>query len=224
MDTLADTPKRRNFKGIAPEERQRERREKLMEAGLEAYGTRGYHAVTVKEICAEAKLTERYFYESFKDREALFGAVYQRQIELLRDRLGSTISRHAPDPRAMARAALDEFFGLLQDDPRATRILFIDVMSVSPAVEQLSRQAISGWGQMLEQFTQLLFPDAHRGKLDPALIASGLVGACINMAMTWVFGGFRESRESVRDNCYAIFDALISAWSNNGPVKLPAKK
>lgn len=224
MDAVAETPKRRNFKGIAPEERQRERREKLLAAGLEAYGTRGYHAVTVKEICAEAKLTERYFYESFKDREALFGAVYQGQIALLRDRLGSTISRHAPDPREMARAALDEFFGLLQDDPRMTRILFIDVMSVSPAVERLSRQAIAGWSQMLQQFTQLLYPDARRSGLDPGLIATGLVGACINIAMAWVFGGFRESRASVRDNCYAIFDALISAWAAQAAVKLPAKK
>lgn len=42
-------------------ERQQARREKLIEAGIEAYGRHGFFSVTVKDICNEAKLTERYF-------------------------------------------------------------------------------------------------------------------------------------------------------------------
>ena len=58
--------KERQFKGLSLSERKQLRREKLIEAGIEAYGTHGFFAVTVKDICNEAKLTERYFYESFK--------------------------------------------------------------------------------------------------------------------------------------------------------------
>ena len=93
MDIPAETPKRRTFKGMAPEDRQRERRERFMEAGFEAFGLRGYHSVTVREICAEARLTERYFYESFKDREALFSAIYERQVGVLRERIAGLEAR-----------------------------------------------------------------------------------------------------------------------------------
>lgn len=224
MDTVADTPKRRTFKGMAPEDRQRERRERFMEAGFEAFGLRGYHNVTVREICAEAKLTERYFYESFKDREALFSAIYERQVSLLRERVDAALSRHSPDPRAMTRATLGEFFTVLRDDPRMTRVLFVDVLTISPAVERQSRSAVHGWGKMFEQVAQLMFPRIRDSGLDPPIIALGLVGACINIAMSWVSGGFQEPVERIRDNCFAIFDGLITAWANQDPVKLPPPK
>ncbi len=213
MESLDEKPKRRTFKGLAPEERQRERHERFMEAGLALYGTRGYHGVTVKELCAEAKLTERYFYESFKDREALFGAVYQRQVEQLRERVLAVIRRHLPDPRAMARAGLETFFQGLREDPRCARILFVDVLSISPAMTEQSRQVTSGLSGFLLQFTQALYPQLRAQGLDPEIVATGLVGACINVAMHWVYGGFAQPVEAVRDNCYALFEAMILTWS-----------
>ncbi|HSW11959.1 MAG TPA: TetR/AcrR family transcriptional regulator [Solimonas sp.] len=224
MDVSSEKPKRRTFKGIAPEDRQRERREKLMEAGLEAYGSRGYHGVTVKEICAEAKLTERYFYESFKDREALFGAVYQREVERLRERVLQDIRQRMPDAQAMARAGLDTFFQGLRDDPRIARILFVDVLSISAEMTGQSWRVTSGLSGFLMQFTQALYPQVRTNGLDPQLIATGLVGACINVAMHWVNSGFAQPLETVRDNCYAIFAAVISSWGAPAAVKLPGKK
>ena len=41
--------KERQFKGMSMTERKQARREKLIEAGIEAYGTHGFFAVTVKE-------------------------------------------------------------------------------------------------------------------------------------------------------------------------------
>lgn len=221
MNEVADKPKRRSFKGIAPEQRQRERYERFMEAGLQAYGNHGYHAVTVREICAEAKLTERYFYESFRDREALFGAVYQREVEQLRGRVLQTIRQHAPDGRAMARAGLEAFFQGLRDDPRRARILFVDVLSISAAMTGQSRQVTSGLSGFLLQFTQALYPGMQTSGLDPEIVATGLVGACINVAMHWVYGGFAQPVEAVRDSCYAIFEAMIQAWTGPAAVKLP---
>ena len=184
-----------------------------MEAGLALYGTRGYHGVTVKELCAEAKLTERYFYESFKDREALFLAVYLRQVELLRGRVLESIRRHLPDARAMTRAGLDTFFQGLRENPPSARILFVDVLSINPAITEQSRQVTSGLSGFLLQFTESLYPQVRSKGLDPGILANGLIGACINVAMHWVDGGFEQPVEAVRDNCYAIFEAMIGTWS-----------
>src|ERR1700742_1768346 len=75
--TADAVPAKRKFRGVAPEDRKAERHLRLLEAGIEAYGTRGFHAVGVRDVCGLAKLTERYFYESFENREALFLAVYR---------------------------------------------------------------------------------------------------------------------------------------------------
>ena len=68
--------KERQFKGLSLTERKEARREKLIEAGIATYGTQGFFSVTVKDVCNEAKLTERYFYESFKKSEELFQTVF----------------------------------------------------------------------------------------------------------------------------------------------------
>jgi AcrR family transcriptional regulator len=75
--------KERQFKGLSLSERKQLRREKLIEAGIEAYGTHGFFAVTVKDICNEAKLTERYFYESFKKSEQLFQTFFKHILSHL---------------------------------------------------------------------------------------------------------------------------------------------
>ena len=72
--------KERQFKGLSLSERKEARREKLIEAGIATYGTQGFFSVTVKDVCNEAKLTERYFYESFKKSEELFQTVFLKMI------------------------------------------------------------------------------------------------------------------------------------------------
>ena len=52
----------RRYRGVSEEARQAERRQRFVEAGLTVFGSRGYHSSTVRSICAEAGLTERYFY------------------------------------------------------------------------------------------------------------------------------------------------------------------
>src|SRR3954449_7388105 len=68
----------RTYGGVSADERVAARREKLLDAGLELFGTRGFATTGVKDICREARLTDRYFYESFANSEALFLAVFDR--------------------------------------------------------------------------------------------------------------------------------------------------
>lgn len=77
-------PTGRPFRGVPSDERQAQRRRQLVEAGLDAFGTRGFHLTGVRDVCASARLTERYFYESFKNLEALFLAVYEAAVERVR--------------------------------------------------------------------------------------------------------------------------------------------
>ena len=65
----------RRYSGLHAEERVATRRTAILAAALEVFGRQGYAATTVKQICTEAELTERYFYESFTDKEAMLMAL-----------------------------------------------------------------------------------------------------------------------------------------------------
>ena len=67
----------RPYAGERPGERVLRRRQQFLDAGLELFGSIGYRATTVRILCKQAKLTDRYFYESFTSTEDLLLEVYR---------------------------------------------------------------------------------------------------------------------------------------------------
>ncbi len=223
MATKTTRRKTSRFRGIAAEERQAQRRSMLIDAGLEVFGTVGFHAATVRAICAHAKLTERYFYESFDNREALFAAVYEHLTGSLRDALVAALLPAPRDVGAMARAGLNTLFGAMRDDPRYMRILFVDVFTVSDEVDRLSRRATGGFAQLVQTLVETMYPEDRRAGLDPRLISHGLVGAAMNTVMYWAYGGYKEPLDAVVHNCAVLFEAL-GAYLPQAPLTKPRAK
>lgn len=204
---LSRTPRR--YRGVDAGERVNERRRQFIEAGLECFGTRGYHGVTVRELCAEARLTERYFYESFQDREALFAAVYEDLVETLRRDFLAAAAPQAPDLREMARTVLGVFFRRLQKDPRVARMLLVEVLTVSRNMEHRAMSATFGFGDLLRQMTLAHLPAARRPAPGMDLVASGLIGATVHIAMRWTDDGYRAPVKSVIDTTMGFFDTSL---------------
>ena len=73
--TAGAAARSRRYRGVSGDERRADRRRRLLEAGLQLLGTVGWEQTTMTAVCAEARLTERYFYESFRNREQLLLAV-----------------------------------------------------------------------------------------------------------------------------------------------------
>jgi AcrR family transcriptional regulator len=212
-ETPVDPAKRRarprRYRGIDASERVSERRRQFIEAGLECFGTRGYHAVTVRELCAQAHLTERYFYESFKDREALFAAVYEDQIERLRREFTAAVLPLAPRIEEMARAGLRVYFGGLQEDARVARVLMIDVLTVSADMERRALKATFGFADLLNEMTRALLPPDTRIPADLDLLATGLIGSCVHVAMRWIADGYHQPVNTVIDTSMILFVATV---------------
>lgn len=201
-------------------QRQAERRAKLLDAGLEVFGTRGFAVSTVKDVCTEARLTERYFYESFANREELFAAVYQRCVQVLRERLAGALSR----PQAvqtLTRLALGMLYTELRDDPRIARVLFLDVLSAHGDMDKHSLAALQGFTDLLQGYLEQVYPDIDRAALNPTLISTGLVGAVVLLVTRWVITGFRESIDEMVRNTGVLFEALASHVADRGPDSPP---
>ncbi len=99
---------------------------------MQLLGTDGSSATTVRAICAHAKLTPRYFYESFTDLDAILLAVFD---EIAAEGAGGVliaVGAAKPAARAKSRAAIGAFIEFLTDDPRRARVLFIEAMGSEP--------------------------------------------------------------------------------------------
>jgi AcrR family transcriptional regulator len=218
----------RNFRGIAPEARQLERRERLMAAGIHAFGTRGYFRVTVREVCAEARLTERYFYESFDNLEALFTAVYADLNSGLRQVTLEAISHAVREPSAIAEAMLRSFFSYIQNDPRRGRIMFIDAVNIGHGVLRVAGTAVDDYGSLVRGFLKALLPAGAPGlRID--LLTQAIMGGSIQVATEWTKDEFRTPLEDVISNMLALCQALFAVIERSqdalptGPDKQPPR-
>ncbi|MGO3325633.1 TetR/AcrR family transcriptional regulator [Gordonia sp. (in: high G+C Gram-positive bacteria)] len=190
---MTNTSGGRTYGGLTAQDRHLQRRTSLIDAGLNLFGTLGYPNVSVKRICAEAGLTQRYFYESFDDRAALLGAVYESCVDAARDATltaASTVfdSLEVPDgpipeeliPR-LAEEALRGFITVLAQDPRRARVILIEVVGVSPELEELRLRAIHGWADLILGFASR----GHEPTPTQRLAAIGLVGALTQLLVDW---------------------------------------
>ena len=170
----------RRYGGVALEDRQAERRDRLIRAAIDVSARLGRDGASVALICAEAGLTARYFYESFPNREALFLAAFGRVQDELFTRIAARAAGRDP-----VRAALAGFFAVLAEHPGPARVFLVDLDEHVPAMKELGRAAG-------ERFGALFAPDAAT-----PLARAGAAGAVIQIARRWVRNGFAEPVDEV---------------------------
>jgi len=211
--------KERQFKGLSLTERKQARREKLIEAGIEAYGTQGFFAVTVKDICNEAKLTERYFYESFKKSDELFQTIFLKLIDQLQHNVMQAIMQASTDPRKMIEAGLTALLTTLKDNPGMARIIYIDAMLVQELHNQATiHETMLRFDRMIHAFVMLMMPHIDRSEREISLVATGLNGYVTQIAIRWVVSGFKQSMQEVLSSCSIVFLSLLDTFSEKEKI------
>ena len=198
----------RTWRGQTIEQRQAERRQRLIEAGVELFGTRGYANTPVKAICEEAGLTERYFYEAFDDREDLLDEIFSMVLADCRKATLEAIRGAGDDLESSMRAGLSAFAHELTRDPRRARIQEIEVVGVSPELEKKRRDSIHAFAGIVADRTRELGGKEQIGPLRLDVIALGLVGSVNEQLIDYVLGYLDISLEDLIENQIAAFSAV----------------
>ena len=175
--------RRGRWSGVPLQDRQALRRDELVSAGVALLGSEGGPALTVRAVCRAAGLTERYFYESFADRDEFVRAVYDDVCA----RAMSTLTT-AETPRE----AVERFVELMVDDPARGRVLLL-----APEVEPVLVRSGAEW---MPNFIELLQQKLSR-ITEPALAAmaaTGLIGALTALFTAYLDGRLTVSRAAWR--------------------------
>jgi AcrR family transcriptional regulator len=194
----------RTWAGTTLADRRAARRQQLIDAGIELIGGGDTAAVSVRAVCRTAKLTERYFYESFPDRDALMLAVYEHVASSARDALLGAVQELPPHSVDLARAAVTAFVELIIDDPRKGTVLLLAPLT-EPALNQRG-------SQLLPTFTALIqdqLPDGDH--VDRTLTATSLVGALTYLFISYLDGSLDVPRDRLIE--HAVRMLITSAMS-----------
>ena len=211
----ADAPakKGRPYGGVAPEARAAERRDALIRAGTRVFGTVGFRKATVRAICQEARLNDRYFYAAFDSTEALLRATYQQHAEDLRAQVSEATAAAEGTLEARIDAGLHAFFAFLRD-PCAARVLLLEVMGVSPETDATYQRNLLEFGKQIMANAQLAgtHNDEDAGlRADQRIIGLALVGALTNVGAAWLLTGYRDPEDKMVRNCRQVVLGTLRA-------------
>lgn len=195
-------PNGRNYGGETQAERKARRRQQFLTAGLDVFGTAGYRQATVRKLCRQAQLTDRYFYEEFGTTEDLLLAVYLDAIERIRTKLTTSILE-AQEPSSevsreeqtdvLIRSTLDAFFAAIED-ARVLRVVWFEVLGISPRVDQTYTDSIRSFAGLVLQLAQVVHPALDPEAAQHRMTAVSLVGAVSEAAKQWLLNDYREPR------------------------------
>ncbi len=202
-------PVARSYRGEAAGERRARRRAQLLEAGLELLGTGGWQAATVTAVCEQARLTPRYFYESFASRDELLVAIFDSVIDEV---TAETVGVAPSNAEELLRATVAAFVKVVSEDPRKGRAAFLEALGS----EALMRRRFDRMRWFSEQLARRVRADRQldegeaRGLETASLIATG---GLIETLMVWLDGGLTRSADQVIDDYARLCSVMIETAS-----------
>lgn len=200
----------RIYGGVSAADRRARRREQLLDAGLELLGTRGWSATTMTAVCGRAGLTERYFYESFRDREELLVAVFDRITAEAAAVVLAAIEKSPREERPRSRAAIAAFVELMTDDPRKGQVAFVEAMG-SEALMRRRYETIRTFAALLSEQARDFYGMADERDQLVELTSFLLVGGLAEALMAWLQGELETTREQLVEDCSDLFVATGEA-------------
>ncbi|MFE0021430.1 TetR/AcrR family transcriptional regulator [Amycolatopsis sp. NPDC059021] len=177
----------RRYGGKSADQRREERRRALVGAATDIWQDQGWAAVTMRGVCAQAGLTDRYFYESFANRDELLATVWDQIRDETLGMLLRVVAEHSDLPALeQLRAALDVVVHHIQEEPARAQLLFGD-HSGSAILEQRRRQTVQQATDILIQLSRPYLRD----DVDEAAFRVNVllgIGGFVEIMLAWRSG------------------------------------
>lgn len=176
-------PVSRTYGGVTAEDRRDRRRAALIDAALDLLGSDA-HDLSVRAVCASAKLTQRYFYESFASLDEIQVEVFtQIADEVARQGAAAVRGRSSSNVYDACRTAFEGAYSVFQSDPRKARATLI-VSANADGVVGVRRAVV------------LAYAEAMRAYLGPS-VGGGVASPRGRVALLYAVGGALEVTQAV---------------------------
>ena len=209
----------RAYAGESLPERVARRRQQFLDAGLQVFGTTGYRTATVRQLCRQAELTDRYFYESFDNTEDLLVAVYEREFDHLQQAVLAALADEAAqrEPMLAVERALNAVFEMASE-PRVARVCWLEVLGVSARVDRVYTRNIERFAALVVAFARQRFSTEDVDDAESRMLGIAMIGAVSQPVTHWLLGGYREDRATLVAATSRVFRGVINGLPSGSSV------
>ena len=174
----------RTYGGRTREERDADRRERMRASALALFGNEGYTAVPIERLCSHAKVSTRHFYQLYDSKEDVLLDVYAQITGAAFSAVAASLEESTGRPiDERMRTAVRAYLSPMLESPALARIAFVEIVGVSPRVEENRLQFRSSVVALVEHEARLA---VERGEIEDrdfkfaALAFSGAVNVVVH--------------------------------------------
>ena len=196
----------RPYAGRRPDERRAERRRRLVDAGLQVFGTTRWDEASIALLCATARVGTRAFYEEFDSREALLLEVATEVVLDGVEQMQAALAAAPPTLEDKVRAGVSTYLRYLTVDPRRAHVTYSAVPTAGLLADR--HRASLGFAELIAEEAAGLGV-ATRAVGNP-LLALALTGAVGELLGYWAATKPSPAIEPMIDELVTLFVAALS--------------
>ncbi|MEU6372330.1 TetR/AcrR family transcriptional regulator [Streptomyces sp. NPDC046909] len=178
------------YGGKTAEERQAERRRRFLDAALQLFGdSPGYRNTTVAALSEAAGLSTRQFYEEFRTLEDVLAALHLQVNGWAEEAVLAAVADADALPLAERVSAIFRAYAAnVTGDPRRVRITFVEIIGVSPRLEEQRLARRARWINLLCAEARAAVARGEAAPRDYRIAATAFIGAVNGLLHDWSAG------------------------------------
>ncbi|MBG0566378.1 TetR/AcrR family transcriptional regulator [Actinoplanes aureus] len=183
------------YRGVSAADRVAQRRTRLLAAALTVWADPRTRT-TMTAVCAEAGLSERYFYESFTGLEAVLEAVMDAIAAEIEETSRAAAEAAGEDPAVRVRASVRAFMDLLLDDPRKGRVAIVESVAI-PKLRQRRTELLRHLAHESAVESRKLLGSPGRSTNEDEIGGMLFVGGMAELVTAWLDGTLEASTDEI---------------------------
>ena len=184
------------------------RRRQLLDAAMEVFVARGYHAAAMDEIAERAGVSKPVLYQHFPGKQELYLALLDESVETLIGAVADAI-RSTTDNRQRVTATFTAYFEYVAEHSGTFRLVFESDFTSEPAVRARLAEADRVCADLI---SQVIKEDAGLADDEAYLLSIGLLGMAQVSARYWLSTGDAIPREAAEQLVSRLAWRGISGW------------
>jgi AcrR family transcriptional regulator len=184
------------------------RRRQLLDAAMEVFVARGYHAAAMDEIAERAGVSKPVLYQHFPGKQDLYLALLDESVNTLIGAVGDAI-RSTSDNRQRVTATFAAYFEYVAEHSGTFRLVFESDFTSEPAVRARLAEADRVCADLI---SHVIKEDAGLADDEAYLLSIGLLGMAQVSARYWLSIRDAIPREAAEQLVSRLAWRGISGW------------
>jgi AcrR family transcriptional regulator len=184
------------------------RRRQLLDAALEVFVARGYHAAAMDEIADRAGVSKPVLYQHFPGKQELYLALLDESVDRLIEAVAAAL-RSTADNRQRVNATFAAYYEYIAEHTGTFRLVFESDLTSEPAVRERLEAADQRCADMI---SQVIKEDAGLADDEAHLLSIGLLGMAQVSARYWLNTVGTIPREAAEQLVARLAWRGISGW------------